>query len=50
MRLRVLTQGKDGAMVAGRHMGGHSLGTSIGSVGVEQTGPCAPQIFNTNFI
>ncbi len=50
MRLRVLIQGQDGAMVAGYHTGGRSLGTNTSSVWGEQTGPRAPQIFDTNFI
>jgi hypothetical protein len=44
MKLRVLTQGQDGAMVAGCHTGGRSLGTSTGSVWGKQNGPRAPLI------
>jgi hypothetical protein len=50
MQLGVLIQGQDGATVAGHHTGGCSLGTSTGSVWGEQTGPCAPLIFDMNFI
>ncbi len=50
MQLRVLIQGQGGVTVAGRHTGGCSSGTSTSFVWGEQTGPCTPQIFDTNFI